>query len=58
MKRVFLEDLLPSKPDLTYDKQYQYIKKLMDQERIRPVFASGTNGKKPALYREDWVLEE
>lgn len=58
MKRVFLENLLLSKTDFKYEEQYQYIRELLDQGRIRPVLASGTNGKKPALYREYWLTEE
>lgn len=58
MKRIPLEQLTPSDPDSTYQDQYEYIKSLLEQEKIRPVRASGTNGKKPALYREYWLLEE
>lgn len=58
MKRVSLDKLLLLKYDLTYEEQYEYIIKLMEQGKYRPVLASGTNGKKPALYREYWRIEE
>lgn len=31
---------------------------LIDSQKIKPVKASGYNGKSPALYREYWVIEE
>ena len=41
-----------------YQKQYEYIVKLLEKKRIKPVKASRLNGKSPALYREYWLLEE
>lgn len=58
MKRILLEQLLQSHTRATYEQQYQYIVELIKKEKIRPVKASGTNGKKPALYRAYWVMEE
>ena len=58
MKRVSLEKLLFSKSEFLYEQQYQYVMELLEEGKIRPVLASGTNGKKPALYREYWILEE
>lgn len=58
MKRILLEKLLGSQTDLSYDCQYDYIMDLLSQGKIRPVLASGTNGKKPALHREYWLVEE
>lgn len=58
MKRVSLEKLLFSKSEFLYEQQYQYVMELLEERKIRPVLASGTNGKKPALYREYWILEE
>lgn len=58
MKRISLEKLLYSQPYFSYEEQYYYIKKLLENKKIRPVLASGTNGKKPALYREYWLTEE
>lgn len=58
MKRIPLEELFSTKSNFTYDEKYQAIITLINQGKIRPVLASGTNGKKPALYREYWVVEE
>lgn len=58
MKRILLEKLLGSQTDLSYECQYDYIMNLLSQGKIRPVLASGTNGKKPALHREYWLVEE
>ena len=51
MKRIPLEDIFPIKSNLTYDEIYRSVLSLIEQGRIRPLLASGTNGKKPALYR-------
>ena len=31
---------------------------MIEENKIKSVKASGTNGKKPALYREYWILEK
>ena len=58
MKRISLDDLLHTRQDLAYSEQYGYIKKLLEKGQIKPVKASKSNGKKPALYREYWMVEE
>ncbi len=58
MKRTSLDNLLSTKQHIPYQEQYEYIRKLLEEGRIKPVKASKTNGKKPALYREYWILEE
>lgn len=58
MKRTSLDNLLNTRKHLSYQEQYEYIRKLLEEGRIKPVKASKTNGKKPALYREYWILEE
>ena len=58
MKRISLETLIHSRQNLSYQEQYEYVCKLLQEEKIKPVKASRTNGKKPALYREYWILEE
>lgn len=58
MKRISLEELLKNRLSDPYGKQYDYMKSLLMQERIKPVKASGTNGKKPALYRSYWIVEQ
>ena len=57
MKRISLESLLHSKQELPYQEQYEHICRLLKEEKIKPVKASRTNGKKPALYREYWIVE-
>lgn len=58
MKRISLEALFSSRQSMAYQEQYQYICGLIEENKIKPVKASGTNGKKPALYREYWILEK
>lgn len=58
MKRISLEKLLHSKEALTYTQQSQYIMTLLEEGKIKPLKASGTNGKKPALFREYWLIEK
>lgn len=57
-KRRTLEEILGSKINAEYSEQHAYIMKLVDSGRIKPVLASKKNGKKPALYREYWELEQ
>ncbi len=58
MKRITLEALLTRKQQFDYGQQYTYITELLEAGRIKPLKASGKNGKKPALYREYWLVEE
>ena len=58
MKRISLDDLLHTRQNLDYQEQYEYIMKLLEKGQIKPVKASKSNGKKPALYREYWMVEE
>jgi len=58
MKRISLEELLRPYLEESYEQQYQYIKNLIEQEKIKPVKSSGGNGKKPALYCSYWVIEQ
>ena len=58
MKRISMDDLLHTRQDLDYQEQYEYIMKLLEKGQIKPVKASKSNGKKPALYREYWMVEE
>lgn len=57
-RRISLEEVLKPYPNETYEEQYRYILHLLDTGKIKPVKASGTNGKSPALYREYWLAEE
>lgn len=58
MKRITLEQLLEKRRDRDYGELYAYVKERLEAGALKPVKASGTNGKKPALYREYWVVEE
>lgn len=58
MKRISLEQLLKTYTNETYGEQSRRIFEMLDSGRIKPVKASGTNGKSPALYREYWLPEE
>lgn len=58
VKRIPLEELLKFHLEDTYEQQYHYVRKQLAEEKIKPVKSSGTNGKKPALYRSYWVLEK
>ena len=58
MKRISFEDLVRNRHLSDYEQQYAYIMKLLEAGRIKPLLASGKNGKKPALYREYWLIEE
>ena len=57
-KRRTLEEILGRKINAEYSEQHAYIMGLVESGRIKPVLASKKNGKKPALYREYWELEE
>lgn len=58
MKRISLNDLLHPHRDIPYEQQYRQICTLISEGKIKPLKASGTNGKHPALYREYWLLEQ
>lgn len=54
MKRISLEKVLHiyGYDTRKYQEQYRLILDLIDRGELCPILASGTNGKKPALYRE------
>lgn len=58
MKHILLERLIEEKRELSYEQQYAYVMELLESRKIRPIKASGKNGKKPALYLEYWLVEE
>ena len=57
MRRVTFEHLIKELSNQPYQSQYDHILSLIEKGRIKPVLASGKNGRKPALYREYWILE-
>ena len=58
MKRVSLYDIESQYKIQQYRDLYDRVMVLIDTEKIKPVKATGKNGKKPALYNEQWVLEQ
>ena len=58
MKRISLEEVLKPYLNESYEEQYRRILHLLDTGQIKPVKASGTNGKSPALYRQYWLAEK
>lgn len=58
MRRISLEKLLQKSGKDSYGQQYSYIMGLLEEGRLKPVKASGSNGKKPALYLSYWLVED
>lgn len=58
MKRIHLHDIEINYKLHEYKDLYDKVLQLLDAEKIKPVRASGKNGKRPALYNEYWVLEK
>ena len=46
MKRISLEALLRTMQDQSYQEQYEYIRKLLEEEKIKPVKASRAQWEK------------
>lgn len=57
MKRIRLEEVEAQYQIDNYKELYDKVLELIEKEKIKPVEASGKNGKKPALYKEYWILE-
>ena len=57
MKRIPLEKIESQYRINSYQELYRKVLELIEKEEIRPVKAAGTNGKKPALYKEYWLME-
>lgn len=51
MKKILLEKLLEKCREQTYQKQYEYIMNLLEEEKIKPVKASRLNGKMNAVLK-------
>ena len=58
MKRVKLDDLAAKYRLRDYKELHAKVLELIDSNQIKPVKASGINGKSPALYKEYWIIEE
>lgn len=55
-KRVTYEDLVRNIKAASYAEEAEYIMDLISKGRVAPVKSSGTNGKKPAMYRRYWLF--
>lgn len=58
MKRICLDDIENQYRIESYKDLCNKVFFLIQNEEIKPVKASGKNGKKPALYNEYWIIEE
>lgn len=58
MKRTCLNDIESQYKIQSYKELYNKVMSLIQCEELKPVKASGKNGKKPALYNEYWIIEE
>ena len=58
MKRITLDELEKQEKAENYHDLYERIMSLSAKGQIRPIKASGLNGKKPALYKEYRIIEE
>ena len=58
MKRITLEELEKKAHAVSYGQLCTYVYTQVENNLLKPVKASKTNGKKPALYREYWVVEQ
>ena len=52
MKRISLDDLEHALHPQDYQQLYEAVLHKIEQGEIKPVKASGKNGKKPVLYRQ------
>lgn len=57
MKRTTLDQIEQKLHAETYEQLCIYIYAQVENGSLKPVKASGTNGKKPALYREYWIKD-
>lgn len=58
MKRISLDEIETKYRIKDYQALYDKVISLIQEETIKPVVASGKNGKKPALYKEYWVIDK
>ena len=58
MKKISLEEIREKHHFQTYAELYHYVLTQIERKYFKPVLASKTNGKKPALYNCYWILEK
>lgn len=57
MKRISIEEIEKKHHYDSYEQLCSYIYAQIENNKLKPVKASKTNGKKPALYRQYWIIE-
>lgn len=57
MKRITLAQMEKNRRAATYAQLCQYVCAQIEAGHLKPLKASGLNGKKPALYNEYWIVE-
>ena len=57
MKRIALNEIEQKLHAESYEQLCMYVYKQKENGSFKPVKASGTNGKKPALYYEYWLTD-
>ena len=57
MKRITLDELEKQEKAEDYNELYERVLSLIENGKIKPIQASGLNGKKPALYKEYRIIE-
>ena len=58
MKRISLDELEKKLHAESYEQLCAAVYGQVENGRLKPVKASGTNGKKPALYVQYWIVEQ
>lgn len=58
MKRITLEEIERKDRIEDYRELHKSVMQLLCENKIKPIYASGKNGKKPALYKEYWLIEK
>ena len=58
MKRISLDGIETKYRLKDYQALHDKVISLIKEETIKPLLASGKNGKKPALYKEYWIIEK
>lgn len=56
--KITLDSIIAKHRGWDYQTLYQYIVEEIKQGNLKPIEASGVNGKKPSLYNRYWIFEE
>lgn len=57
MKRILLDEIERKLHEESYEQLCKYVYRQVESGCLKPVKASGLNGKKPALYQQYWVAD-